>query len=169
MNSTTPVYDFAKWEVQWKEKQNAQSLMEVEEDATTKRDVRDSLAPVFMCGHCGEDGRGVPFELPDPTGEVGPQGTFCSARCAKSVALYEIQREDVADLIDKMAGVTIEPAAPWSQLKSVVGEGGLTREDWSDTMTMDEQDRPKDETPEMPQVVDGSGFIKKNKIKTESE
>lgn len=163
--TTNPTVNFGEWEAQWKKEkeEGPQSPMELEEVSTAKREVHDSIAPTFMCGHCGEVGRGIPFELPDPTGEVGPQGTFCDKRCGKSVALYEIQREDVADLIDKMAGMTVEPAAPWSKLESVIGEGGVTRDDWSDSMPLDEEDRPLDEVIELPQVVDGTGVIKKIK------
>lgn len=157
--TTEPITTFADWEEQWRQEHKLQFPMDVQED-TSKRGVQETTSAVFMCDHCQEEGRGVPFELPDPTGEIGPQGSFCSRRCAKAVAVYEIGRDDVADLIDQFAGFTVEPAAAWARLETVVGEGGVTREDWDDEMTLDEDNL----TPvEMPTVVDGTGRVKKNK------
>ena len=159
---TSKILSFEKFQTQWEKEHNLQFDMDKDNEPKFKRNVQSTSSPVFTCDHCQEQGKGTPFELPDPTGEVGPQGSFCSRECAKSVALYEVGRDDIANLIDGMAGCVIEPAAPWTQLKVVRQTDGLTREDWADVVPMDEENNLQFDM-QGPKVLEGTGMTKKNK------
>jgi hypothetical protein len=157
--SIAEAMSFQEWQVQWSKKHDPQMKMnEDPEHSTSKRTINKVPSATFVCDHCKEKGTGVPFELPDPTGEVGPQGSFCSKECMKSVSEYELGRQDISDLIDKMAGCAIEPAPPWTQLHTVLKTEGLVREDWTNKMVLDEEDEP-----DVPEVNQGTGITKKNK------
>ena len=102
-----------------------------------ERGKRRRGSDTFTCDYCEQKGFGVPTSLPDPSepgsiNYVGPQGRFCSYSCAKACAQYELQRSDISSLIDQMAGITVTPAVPWTQLEVVKQDGtGKTREDWT--------------------------------------
>lgn len=86
-----------------------------------------------------------------------PMGSFCSEECKKACAMYEvggIVGSEMATLIDQMAGMKVQEAAPWTQLEIVRNDGtGLTREDWNHNMVT------KDTTT----LADGSERSKKKK------
>lgn len=86
-----------------------------------------------------------------------PLASCCSDECKKAIALYEIGGaigQEMADIIDQMAGMRVQEAAPWTELEVVKNDGtGLTREDWSPNM----------ETEGTGAIVDGSERSKKKK------
>lgn len=153
---------FEDWQIQWAKDHESIQMDEDPDHATSKRMVHEIPSAVFECDHCREKGSGIPFALPDPTGEVGPQGSFCSLRCAKAVSEFELGRDDVSTLIDQMAGCIIEPAPPYVQLKAVLKTEGLVREDWTNEMVVDEEDE-LDVIVITPEVERGTGITKKNK------